>query len=266
MDKASLVNRFASSPEQKVTFAHILDLFIRSKAKNVVISGNFLSESESLAVEDMLHTAGADSFILFGGYSEAERRCPVFIPDYLSSFDVENEPSLADISFAEISVSKFDSDKAELTHRDCLGALMALGIEREMVGDIVSFGNSAIAVLKSKITGFVIENLNGIGRYRVSVSTKDKAEITKKELEIFSDTVASMRLDGIVASVFKLSRGGASEAIEHGLVTVNGVVATKNDSIVNEGMRISLRGKGRVIIGELQGISKKGRIRFTYKK
>ncbi len=267
MDKASLVNRFASSPEQRVLFAHILDLALRSKSKNIVVSGNFISEADAYIASDMICAAGDYSFILFGGYPDAERKCPVFIPDYFNSDDILREPSLADISFAEISVSKFDSDKAEFSHRDCLGALMALGIEREMIGDILTSGNSAIIILKTQIADFVKENLDGIGRYKVSVILSDKAEITKKEdFEFFSNTVASMRLDGVIASVFKLSRGGAAEAIERGLVTVNGVTTMKTDSNVSEGSRISFRGKGRVIIEQVQGLSKKGRIRFIYKK
>ena len=137
MDKASLINRYAKTPEQRVMFAHILDLALRSENRNTVESGNFLPESDADTVSDMLRSAGIHNYILFGGCDGAERKCPVFLPDYLTEDDITASPALAGIAFATAEVNRFDLDRADFTHRDCLGALMGLGIERETVGDIV---------------------------------------------------------------------------------------------------------------------------------
>ena len=67
MDKASLINRYAKTPEQRVMFAHILDLALRSENRNTVESGNFLPESDADTVSDMLRSAGIHNYILFGG-------------------------------------------------------------------------------------------------------------------------------------------------------------------------------------------------------
>ena len=242
MDKASLINRYAKTPEQRVMFAHILDLALRSENRNTVESGNFLPESDADTVSDMLRSAGIRNYILFGGCDGAERKCPVFLPDYLTENDITDSPTLAGIAFATAEVNRFDLDRADFTHRDCLGALMGLGIERETVGDIVCSGGKAVIVLKTGV-----------------------AELDDDSVEL-SDTVASMRLDAVCASVFRLSRGAAAEAVGRGLVAVNGSEASKPDAQVTEGDKISLRGKGRAVIGKTAGTSKKGRIRFEYKK
>lgn len=267
MDKLSLICRYAKTPEQRVMFAHILDLALRSENRNTVETGNFLSESDSVTVSDMLRSAGIRNFLLCGGYDGAERKCPVFLPDHLSEEDITASPSLADITFAVADVNRFDLDRADFSHRDCLGALMGLGIERETVGDIVCTGGHAVIVLKSSVAELVRTELSSIGRFRIAVSIMENAEIERQDdCEELSDTVASMRLDAVCASVFRLSRGAAAEAIERGLVAVNGSEAIKPDATVSEGDKLSLRGKGRVIVGKIGGTSKKGRIRFEYKK
>ena len=267
MDKASLINRYAKTPEQRVMFAHILDLALRSENRNTVEAGNFLPESDVNTVSDMLRSAGIHNFILFGGYDGAERKCPVFLPDYLTENDITDSPALAEIAFATAEVNRFDLDRADFSHRDCLGALMGLGIERETVGDIVCSGGKAVIVLKTSVVELVKNELDSIGRFRVTVSVDDTAVIERHDdCEELSDTVASMRLDAVCASVFRLSRDAAAEAVGRGLVAVNGSEAVKPDAQVTEGDKISLRGKGRAVIGKTAGTSKKGRIRFEYKR
>jgi RNA-binding protein YlmH len=267
MDKASLINRYAKTPEQRVMFAHILDLALRSENRNTVESGNFLPESDADTVSDMLRSAGIHNYVLFGGCDGAERKCPVFLPDYLTEDDITDSPALAGIAFATAEVNRFDLDRADFTHRDCLGALMGLGIERETVGDIVCSGGKAVIVLKTGVAELVKNELDSIGRFRVTVSVGDTAVMERHDDSVeLSDTVASMRLDAVCASVFRLSRGAAAEAVGRGLVAVNGSEESKPDAQVTEGDKISLRGKGRVLIGKTAGTSKKGRIRFEYKK
>lgn len=267
MDKASLISRYAKNNDQRVVFAHILDLAVRSENRNTVEAGCFLSENDAAAVSDMLRTADMRSFFMFGGYEGAERKCPVFLPDYLSENDVTAMPQLAEVVFAIAEVNRFDLDRASFSHRDCLGALMALGIERETVGDIVCSEGRAIMVLKSSVIGLVKKELGSIGKFRVNVSIAEKAKIERHDdCEELSDTVASMRLDAVCASVFRMSRGAAVEAVEKGLVAINGRETVKPDVSVSTGDKISLRGKGRIIIGRMGGTSKKGRIRFDYKK
>ena len=266
MIKSPLPARFAANEEQKILFAHLLDLQSRAENRNILQCGNFLSEADWRTAETMLRAAGAGNFLFTGGYDDAERRCPVFLPDYLTAEEIEAQPALAEICFAQITTGKYDAD-ALFSHRDCLGALMALGIERETVGDILPDRGGAVILLKTDIADYVAQNLLEIGRHTVSVTILETPpELRKEELTEATDTVASMRLDAVAAAVFNLSRGNASEAISRGIVSVNGIVSTKADLTVGEGDKIALRGKGRVILGAVDGTSKKGRIRFHYKK
>ena len=144
---------------------------------------------------------------------------------------------------------------------------MGLGIERHLIGDIIADGGTAVFAAKSKIVPFLSENLTKISRYPVEIAVYEQYEMTpKQDFTADSDTVASMRLDAVVSSVFSLSRGAASSAISGGLVSVNSLPVTKSDRAVNEGDKITLRGKGKAIIDSVGGFSKKGRIRFSYRK
>ena len=81
MDKNTLINRFAESEDEKIKFAHVLDLADRCERRNIVTSGAFLTESERVRAEAMLRSAGFQNVAFWGGYEDAERTCPVFLPN-----------------------------------------------------------------------------------------------------------------------------------------------------------------------------------------
>ncbi len=267
MDKNKLIDRFAAGEEQKIMLSHVYDLMVRASDRNIITASRFLSEAECAAAEGFLRAAGCDRHFFFGGYDGAERQCAVFLPEYLTEDDVRSEPALCEITYVSASVSKFDRESADISHRDVLGSLMGLGIERDSVGDIMASGGEAVFVIKTKLAEFIRDNLTKISRYPVEVTLHDSYSVTPKQDFITdSDTVASMRLDAVISSVFSVSRGTAADAVSGGLVSINGVSASKPDRIVNEGDKLTLRGKGKVIIDTVGGLTKKGRIRFTFKK
>lgn len=209
----------------------------------------------------------ADYYFAYGGYSDAERCCPIFLPEYLTPEDVVGSPDLAGITYVKADVGRFNAKAADLSHRDVLGALMGLGIERDAVGDIVADRSSALIILKSKLQDFVREHLVKIGRYPVEVTLHATYEVQPKlDYVEDCDTVASMRLDAVVAAIFCISRGSASDAVNGGIVSVNGTPQTKGDHIVAVGDKIALRGKGKALIDAIDGLSKKGRLRFRFRK
>ncbi len=267
MDKASLLAKFAATREEKLLFAHLLDLAERAATHNRLLSGDFLTEAEGNTAQSLLRAAGFSSFFLFGGFPDAERTCPVFLPDYLTRKEVEASPSLAGLLFLSLSVSKYDEAAASFTHRDLLGALMALGVDRNRVGDIRAEGPLAVAVIRESVADYLTENLKKVGRFPVTVEIReDCGALPEQRFEEGFGTVASLRLDAVVAEVFRLSRSEASEAIRRELVALSGLPLCRPDAPVKEGDRLSLRGKGKVVIGETDGLSKKGRIRFKYKR
>ncbi len=267
MDKTTLVERFAATSEQKILYSHLLDRMVRSENRNVVMTSGFMTEAETSGADGLLRAAGCRQYGFFGGYPEAERKCAVFLTDYCDAEAVAEMPSLAELVYVEAKVNKFDEGKADFSHRDVLGSLMRLGIERDMIGDIMTDGGTAVIIAKASIADFLRENLTKISRYPVEVTLHDTYDIVPKaDFEEGFDTVASMRLDAMVSSVFKTSRGMAADAIGAGLVAVNGVAVTKTDLTVREGDKIAFRGKGKAVIDKTDGLSKKGRIRFSFRR
>lgn len=267
MDKTSLIDRYSDNAEQRVLLSHVYDLMLRSVNRNLLTASDFIAERDRMAVASMLTACGCTSYLFCGGYPEAERCSVVFLPEYLGAEEIGADPSLAGLAVLEAAVSRFDAADANLTHRDVLGSLMGLGIERDAIGDILCEKAKALIVVRAKLTDYLLEHLTKISRYPVDVRVCESYELTPKvDYVEDSDTVASMRLDAVVASVFRLSRSGADEAVSGGLVAVNGVTVTKSDRTVSEGEKISLRGKGKVVIDSIDGRSKKGRLRFRFRK
>ncbi len=267
MNKTELINKISSDAEQRILLSHVYDLCERRDGRNIITASDFMSEPDAHAAQILINTIKAENYLFFGGYDEAERKCAIFLPDYFAESDVNDEPSLCDIAYVKVSVDKFNEKGANFSHRDVLGSLMGLGIERHLIGDIIADGGSAVFAVKSKIVPFITENLTKISRYPVKIAVFDKYEMTpKQDFTVGSDTVASMRLDAVVSSIFSVSRTSVSGAISGGLVSVNGLPVTKPDRSVNEGDKLTLRGKGRAVIDSVGGFSKKGRIRFSYRK
>ncbi len=267
MNKTEIINKISTDPNKRILLSHIFDLSERRNGRNVITASDFLSEPDVALAEILINTVKAENYVFFGGYGDAERKCAVFLPDYYTEDDINDDPSLCDINYIEAAVDKFNEKNANFSHRDVLGSLMGLGIERDLIGDILADGGTAVFAVKSKIVPFITENLVKISRYPVTITVYDKYEMAPKQDYVTdSDTVASMRLDAVISSVFSISRSAACDAINGGLVSVNGIAVTKSDRCVNEGDKLSLRGKGKAVIDSVGGFSKKGRIRFSYRK
>ncbi|MBE6708671.1 MAG: hypothetical protein E7578_05470 [Ruminococcaceae bacterium] len=226
----------------------------------------------------------------WGGFSGAERRCAVFIPEWAADgapyggavrFDSsEREGYLAgllfgeDAPFTEIAenvslVSIYGSGHKELSHRDILGSLMGLGITRQSVGDICMVSSSAATVaLSGKLFEYVSAELSKVGSDGVKVSLVSRPDkfIFERRFEELSVTVASMRLDGVVSAVTGMSRTRAAEQISAGLVQLSGIVCDSVASEVSEGDTISVRGYGKFLVSGTDGITRKSRIRVIIKK
>ena len=150
---------------------------------------------------------------------------------------------------------------ARLTHRDVLGAVMGLGIERELIGDILPAANTAKIICDVKIADFIVNNLTMIGAVGVKTSPSHLAEIAPREerTKEIRATVASLRLDSIVAAGFGISRSRAAEDIAADKVKLNWQSAASASKTIKEGDVLSMRGRGRVEVTEVRGQTKKGR-------
>ena len=195
-------------------------------------------------------------FAFFGGYKSASRVMLGCFPDWAEEFVFP----ISCITF------KFKKEYS-LTHRDFLGALMALGITRESVGDILVEQGRAVAFLNDDIKDYVLNQITKIGRVGVVLKEGFDLPLPKEsKLEEFSDTIPSNRLDCIVSSLACVSRNKASELIENGFVSVNSQIFQKNTKEVFENDVITIKGKGKFIIFSLSNKTKKQRTILKYKK
>ena len=206
-------------------------------------------------------------YLFYGGYEDAERRICIFLPepDEESKFFSKHEKdSFSPADNDPLAVIRIEAPKhgRELTHRDYLGAMLGLGVQRNVIGDIIVREGGADAVVLKEMAEFFELNLTGVGRSEVSVSVcgREVLKTAEQRTETIRDTVASLRLDSICASAFRLARGKAQEAIHQGLVSINGRQCLKPDAEVSEKDRISFRGKGKVILSEIGNRTRKDRI------
>ena len=156
----------------------------------------------------------------------------------------------------------------KLTHRDYLGSLLGLGIDRSVTGDILVREDGADIIIVPEISGFLLAEYNQAGRIHFSTEVVPLTELTVPESrkEIIRDTVPSVRLDSIVSSAFRLSRAKAAEAIRGGIVSVDHIECLKPDMRVEEGSVIVLRGKGKTVLRSIGNESKKGRLWIVLEK
>ncbi len=215
----------------------------------------FLSREQSVLAQKTLAVKNV-RYSLFGGYDDAERVVFGCFPDWAEELDFP-------ITAVTFSYRRLD----KLSHRDFLGSLMGLGITRESVGDILIEDGRAVVFLFTDISDYVLKQIQKIGRIGVKAEMGFSLPLPQRnKLMECSSTVASERLDCIVAAICNISRSEAALKISEGLVTVNSVVCEKVTKSIESGDILSVRGKGKFIIDAVDDRTRKNRIVLKYKK
>lgn len=217
----------------------------------------FLDESEA-AQARQYYAFRRDKVMFWGGFSQAERVIAGVFPDYL-----EPDASLFPLQALTFRFREEDA----LSHRDFLGALMSLGVERSMIGDILVEKGRAVLFVREEMTGYFLQNIRKIGR--VGVKILEGAEEPFPEAHQFqnvSGVIASERLDCFTALLCKTSREKAAGFIVQGLVMINHVVQDSVSVRVQEGDILSIRGKGKFIVDQVGPETAKGRLSVQCRK
>ena len=225
--------------------------------RDIVTFSDFLNLNEL----NILHTIPKDElhtrYVTFGGYDYSERQMVAFLPDALC-YDYEYPISVMKVS----PLQKKFSDK--LSHRDYLGAILNLGVERCKIGDILVEENYAIIFVQKTLEDFMLDELKRIKHTSVMATVEDVQDFhyqpTTKEMK---GTVSSLRLDSLLALAFTSSRSKLVAFIEGGKVFVNGKLITSNGYQIKENDIISVRGLGRFRYMETISQTKKGRYYVT---
>lgn len=192
-------------------------------------------------------------YCFFGGYEDAERTICLFLPDYAS---VEDSHPLTVVR-AEVPAGS-----RNLNHRDYLGSLTGLGLKRDVIGDILISEKSADIIIINEIREFLLLNYQKAGRTSLRLEEVPLSALKLPDTRSIEqrDTVASLRLDNVLAAAFSLSRAKAADAIRSGLVFVNSAQAEKVDQQVKEGDKLVLRGKGKAFLRQVGKRTRKDRI------
>lgn len=164
------------------------------------------------------------------------------------------------IAILEITplMDKFADD---LSHRDFLGALMNLGINRNTLGDIFVKDKKAFLFCRDTMVDFITENLTRVRHTSVKIRVLESVdELPSPEIRDIMVQLPSLRIDALVAKAYNLSRTASVEYFQRNLVFLNGRSCTENAKAVKEGDIVSVRGHGKMVLSEVCGSSKKGKL------
>lgn len=234
-----------------------LDLANQADRKGIVLFSNFLNMYEINLLhqnENLFYTG----FSLYGGYQEAERQMVAFQPDALY-YNWEYPISCVQV---EPLNHRFSED---LSHRDILGALMHLGIDRSLIGDILIKDKSAYIFCVEKMADFIAKELYKIKHTQVMTQRVKPVDLhIEMQYRTEEGFIASNRLDAFVAQACKLSRAQAAQFILGENVFINGALVTNHNRGLAEGDVVSLRGHGKLRFEAFLNTTKKGRLHIRY--
>lgn len=253
MDKREQIAHLAATREEEYLLTRVCEKLTAAIRRDIPAATNFLSRREQMLTRELLR---GEPIRFFGGLPTAEREVCCYLPDYLG----EDHLSSDDGPIAAVRATFFAPDA--LTHRDFLGALMGCGIKRETLGDLYPAAGRCDFLVTRDILPYVLQNLTDAGRTRLHLEQipLSALEAPEQKTKQIRGTVSSLRLDGIVAEGFALSRSRASELIAAGKTELNYTLCQKPDRAVAEGDVISVRGLGKMQLASVGGTTKKGRI------
>lgn len=248
------IEKIAHTPEDRMLLAKVWDKINAGLRKSIPANTCFLSPRE---LEMTRYLFGdLEGLYSFGGYADAERKMLIYLPEYLEEASLYDDDS----PLVCLRAAFYEGDTPN--HRDFLGALMGAGIGRETVGDICVGKGSCDFFVAAEIAPYILQNFTCAGRTRLHLSRIPLSEVSIQEPEVrqIKDTLASLRLDSVISSGFRIGRSLAAQHVTAGKAAINGLPCEKPDKAVSEGMIISVRGLGKIRIHSVNGQTKKGRI------
>lgn len=260
MIKRELLNTL-TDPDLKVVAAQFLDKVAQSSKYHEQVFTAFLSPLERSTCEKLFWQCHEPlNFMVFGGHEETEYQMIGLSPDYLpltpSDFPIQ------------LVVATVKAKTHDLSHRDVLGALMALGFKRNRLGDLWISENHIQILCDSDMASYISAQLEKIGRYGVTCATQpiQALKLPEVQMEEVFKTVPSLRLDAVIAAGYNLSRSTALGLIQSDKVKINHLPENSSSHLVKAGDLISCRGYGRMKLFAVEGTSKKDRIKIRIQK
>ena len=196
-----------------------------------------------------------------GAFPKAERRRILIYPDYYV-------PEMDDYRVAMFDV-KYASKFLSLDHKDILGSMMSLGIDRSKFGDIRVGDDEVQFVVADELKDYMIANFSSIGKAKVTVEESSHPEDWIESTDIWTEEmhiVSSLRLDVVTAALVNIARPKAASLIHGGKVKVNWAVRDQPAFELQESDMLSIRGSGRFKLIAIEGRTRKDKIKLIVGK
>lgn len=223
--------------------------------KGLIKFTRFLDPAEIAAAQQFARTYGC-CFSCFGGYDRAERAVGCFHP-------YDESPSHSEYPLVCLHTS-IKNRFTSISHRDLLGAFMALGLTRSCIGDMIIRDTDVYLFAVSSTADFIASALTSAGKMPLDFAVcAEIPEIPGPQGSQMQAVVSSLRLDAVLACAYRLSRNEAAECIRAGLVKVDHLPCERTDFVLKEGALLSIRGKGRIQLSAVNGMTRKQRIGIT---
>ncbi|MBP5170267.1 MAG: hypothetical protein ILP14_13870 [Oscillospiraceae bacterium] len=232
----------------------LLDLALRCEKNSCVTNSSFLTPAECLDAEKIRLPSDDVKLFLSGGHPECERKIAFFLPFFLSREDLDIQEAIKPV--------RIRSFFGKPGHRDYLGAILGLGIERNRIGDVLISNDTAVVFCMASVVPLLLRELSKVGRCSVKTEQISLSDISfpERKTRTRDFTVKSLRLDAVAGNMFGVSRSTAAELIRLGAVSLNYTVCEEPDAQIKANDIISVHGKGKGKITDIGGRSKKDRL------
>ena len=235
---------------------HMQDLANRAFQGNYPVFTDFLTTSEYMLLSSDQHLMTGIRVAYWGGHKDCDHVIGGFFPKDWS--DTVNK------TFPVICIRVIPSNEKyaqALEHRDYLGAILNLGIERSKIGDIRICEKTAYVFCKEEFASFVVENFTTVKHTSINCEILSSTEmIPEQQYKEKSSSVASVRLDNIISVMTGLSRGKSAELVRQGYVIADHIQRSSVSFMCRDGMVFTIRGYGKFrLFIEEDAFTKKGK-------
>jgi RNA-binding protein YlmH len=253
MNKNIILQKFGEDDRAEVI--NLYEKFILSKDRDISIFGNNFYSPNIWKYFEKFLTNKDFKVSSYGLFEEAERKMIAFNNRYDIPFPLKKVKI--------VTTSKFNM----MSHKDYLGAILALGIKRNKMGDLLVKDNCCYLPVCEGIHEFIVSNLTSVGNSPCLVQVLEDSFISPEP--VFNEMiilVPSLRIDTIVAKLCNISRGKAQNTLDGGKVLIDYNTVKSKGEEVRVGQRITIKGTGKFILGDIAGNSKSGKFKVKIKK